>query len=225
MHVTGRVMFRDLDPSHPPSPHTSMTYLAIYTLALASLASASPSGLQDLAAYPKYEVQFLSDRPIKMSDAQRCERYGLASDDDWLDLRPRTGHETHNQPERGRIGAASESETPAATSTEVETSSGVAHGHAVQARQTGELAGAQTAPKLVRMHFTHEDFDAPHAYMCALPSRNTTDAQQAAARAKQDGPEPDPNKSWEAMNYLEDKCLYSTHGWFTYALVLQLFPR
>jgi hypothetical protein len=67
------------------------------------------------------------------------------------------------------------------------------------------------------MHFTHEEYDVPHAYMCALPSKNTTDAQQAAARAKQDEPEPDPNKSWQALDYLEDRCLYATHGWFTYA--------
>lgn len=197
-----------------------MTHLAIYTLALSALAAASPSGLQDLAAYPKYEVQFLADRPIKLSDAARCEQYGLANDDAWLDLRPRTGNDQpERHEERERIEAASGESTPATTSADAgaEKASELAKGHQVQARESGELAGSETTPQLVRMHFTHDDYDAPHAYLCALPSRNTTDAQQAAAKARQDEPEPDPNKSWEALDYLEDRCLYATHGWFTYA--------
>lgn len=68
-----------------------MSHLAIYLLGLATLsARASHSGLQDLAAFPKYEVYFLPDLPIAQSDASRCRRTGLAHDDDWLELRPKS---------------------------------------------------------------------------------------------------------------------------------------
>lgn len=194
-----------------------MAHLTIYALALSALASASRSGLQDLASYPKYEVQFLADRPIRLSDAQRCEQFGLASEDDWLDLRPRTSNEPQKK-DTERIDAASESSITAAESDTTVTATELAKGDQIdRPLGTGELSGVNTSPKLVRMHFTHEEYDAPHGYMCALPSLNTTNAQQAAAKAKQDEPEPDPNKSWEALSYLEDRCLYAAHGWFTYA--------
>ena len=69
-----------------------MRNLIIYLSALVSL---NPSGalrsgssqLRDLAAFPKYEVQFLNDLPLAASDADRCQTLGIEQEDDFLGLR------------------------------------------------------------------------------------------------------------------------------------------
>lgn len=68
-----------------------MSYLAIYLLALASQAQAlAPNGgLQDLAAFPKYQVEFLNHLPLSASDAAIVKRLGMAHEDEFLQLHPR----------------------------------------------------------------------------------------------------------------------------------------
>lgn len=50
----------------------------------------SAGGLEDLAAFPKYEVQFLNEFPLRASEAEQCKKEGLASDDDFLELKLRS---------------------------------------------------------------------------------------------------------------------------------------
>jgi protein OS-9 len=79
-----------------------MRNLIIYLSALGTLSptlaiSHGAAQLRDLLAYPKYDVQFLNDLPLSHSDADRAERLGVETENEWLDLRLFT-------PDRRRLG-------------------------------------------------------------------------------------------------------------------------
>lgn len=180
-----------------------MSNLAIYLLALSSLSPAlAVSALQDLAAFPKYEVQVLHNLPIHASDATACRAHGLAADDDFLTLHPPAWRPKGRETIEGGVTA--------------EGSEGGDSSQRPYVATDGERAPVQ----LVQMHYAAPDSgDLPHAYMCALPSANTTGAQFKAANELPDEPEPDPVASWAALRHLEGMCLYARVGWFTYAWV------
>jgi len=176
------------------------------TLALAALAGtatamrpANPGGgLQDLAAYPKYEVVFLNDYPLAESDAARCRAEGLVNDDDFLEIRPRSRVAIEAEAANRRIEAG-ESESEA------------------EAKDKEKEKYKAPNLELVTLHYTHQGGSGPHAYLCALPSANRTAAQTETASAPHDEPEPDPAASWLALSHLDGQCLYARHRWFTYA--------
>ncbi len=71
-----------------------MRYLTIYLYALAFLSPSASSAirpgasqLRDLAAFPKYEVQFLNNLPLAASDADRCQTFGIEREEQFLGLR------------------------------------------------------------------------------------------------------------------------------------------
>jgi protein OS-9 len=158
-----------------------------------------PGGLQDLAAFPKYEVVFLNDHPLAESDAARMQAEGLWNDDDFVDLRPRSraratieggeaeGEEGEKATDKGEEGQA---ETPRAEPLE-----------------------------LLTLHYTHKGNTGPHAYLCALPSANRTGAQTSTLAETHPEPESDAAASWLALSHLDGKCLYWREPWFTYAWV------
>lgn len=70
-----------------------MRNLLIYVSALAALFPSDvisfqhgAAHLRDLLAYPKYEVQFLNDLPIAVTDADTVRDEGLRTPHDWLSV-------------------------------------------------------------------------------------------------------------------------------------------
>ncbi|ODN79542.1 hypothetical protein L202_03499 [Cryptococcus amylolentus CBS 6039] len=74
---------------------------------------------------------------------------------------------------------------------------------------------------LIPMNFSPKDADpseAPHQYLCLMPSQNTTQSQLATLdQLEEVEDELDPAQGWAALSHLDGKCLYSKQGWFTYA--------
>lgn len=158
-----------------------MSHLAIYLLALAASRPhvlALNSGLQDLAAFPKYQVEFLNHLPLSANDAAVVQRLGMAHEDEFLQLHPRR-----------------------------DTIDGEEH------------LSPDTQVALVPLQYSPPGVGGRHQYLCALPSSNTTSAQNAASRQPHDEPEPDPEASWAALSHLNGRCLYQHHflQWFTYS--------
>lgn len=207
-----------------------MSHLAIYLLALAALSPARPAlalggGLQDLAAYPKYQVDFLNDLPLAESDAAEIRKFGLTHEDQFLDLHPGSEGSERGaaKPARGAIEGG-EAEGGGASGV----NNGQVQGEAPIAKETAPAPRVETnevaeAPriKVLPMLYTHSGNDefAPHPYLCALPSANTTASQTAGHDETVDEPEPDPEASWRALSHLDGQCLYLRlpHSWFTYA--------
>ena len=80
----------------------------------------------------------------------------------------------------------------------------------------GETTGERL--QIVPMNIPHTNGDEIAEYLCLMPSRNTTESQ-IPQRDERDHEELDPVQSWAALSHLENKCLYSKQGWFTYACV------
>lgn len=203
-----------------------MSHLSIYLLALAALSPARPAlalggGLQDLAAYPKHQVDFLNDLPLAESDAAAIRQYGLTHEDQFLERHP--GRKSWS-PERGTIDGGVvgdggvQGQLDGVGTIEDETR--------LAPREADHVPGASTADarriKLMPMLYTHPGEAGeygPHSYLCALPSENTTASQTVGFEETVDEPEPDPEASWRALSHLDNQCLYLRlpHSWFTYA--------
>lgn len=91
-----------------------MRNLIIYLGALSALSSTSSAvrhgaaQLRDLLAYPKYEVQFLNDLPVSVSDADKAKSLGVEREDEWLHLR--LGLHDRKRLSDGQAAGPSESE-------------------------------------------------------------------------------------------------------------------
>jgi protein OS-9 len=189
-------------------------------LALAALASAGAAvrtpnagGLQDLAAYPKYEVVFLNDQPLSASDAARCRSEGLVNDDDFLVIHPRS-RATIEAEAAARGEAESESDNDNDDDDDNDNND---NGNE-NAEDGGDSSDAMPSNiELMTLHYTHQGETGAHAYLCALPSANRTAEQATSAAQPHDEPQPDAAASWLALSHLDGQCLYVRHRWFTYA--------
>lgn len=181
-----------------------MSHLAIYLLALAALSPAQPAlaalhaggGLQDLAAYPKYQVEFLNDLPLSQSDADAIRQRGLTHEDEFKDLHPRALG-TIDGADGDERKDGEEKEPPAETE-----------------------GGPNDRIGLMPMLYTPPGTDyGPHTYLCAMPSANTTASQTVGLDEPLDEPAPDAEASWRALSHLNGQCLYLRlpQSWFTYA--------
>ncbi|KAL1407316.1 Protein OS-9 [Vanrija albida] len=168
-----------------------MSHLAIYLLGVAALSArttrATHSGLQDLAAFPKYEVHFLPE-PIAQSDASRVRQTGLAHDDDWLELRPQSRALDGADAEGSDSGGENVSFDPPTTVSFMP----------LHYTPPGTDNIATYLCAMPSLNVTESQRDDNERY-------------------ENDEPEPDPAASWQALNHLDGKCLYLRHAWFTYS--------
>lgn len=71
--------------------------------------------------------------------------------------------------------------------------------------------------ELIRMALKHPSSNQTQPYLCLMPSKAITAAQNVLAEEEPVHEEIDPVESWLALSHLDGKCLYAKQGWFTYA--------
>jgi protein OS-9 len=202
--------------THPPrcychnNPMHVTAHTTLLSLILPFLPSLTRAALQhrpltaqpqDPFATPKFEVSFLNQRPISVSDAKEWQ----GDNGSWSGLR---GFEAMDEFVYGRR----------------DTSTGA---RSISKKTIGDSGALfqQTRPNIVRLRLPSPSTASKpplHDYLCLIPSPSMVQPTEADAIAHEEALRaaeeiPDPQVGWESLKHLDGKCLYSRQGWFSYS--------
>ncbi len=157
---------------------------------------------QDPFAAPKFEVSFLNNRPISVSDAKEWQ----VDNGSWSGL---SGSDAMDAFVYGV-----EDERPTAASSQPKKTIGDL-----------EATSQQSRPNIVKLRLPAPSSRATsplHDYLCLVPSPPMVRPTEADALAHEEALRaaeevPDPVIGWESLRHLDGKCLYSKQGWFSYS--------